>query len=146
LRGVPTIESSWFATARPAFDAEYLEGSKSKKRDETRRAEIRELLSEQRASGLSVAPFARERGISAGSRRGHGTTGGGGCVGRLIAGGAGAELCQGLGAVIVGGLFLSTLFTLFLVPVLLSLGHEVLAAFGKREARGEGSQLRPAQA
>ena len=36
-------------------------------------------------------------------------------------GGSGAELYQGLGAVIVGGLVVSTLFTLFLVPVLLSL-------------------------
>jgi len=62
-----------------------------------------------------------------------------------IGGGAGAELYQGLGAVIVGGLMLSTLFTLFLVPVLLSLGHDVLAAFGKREVRGE-SKLTPARA
>jgi HAE1 family hydrophobic/amphiphilic exporter-1 len=41
-----------------------------------------------------------------------------------MGGGAGAELYQGLGAVIVGGLAVSTLFTLFLVPVLLSLGHD----------------------
>ena len=41
-----------------------------------------------------------------------------------LGGGAGAELYQGLGAVIVGGLVVSTLFTLFLVPVLLSLGHD----------------------
>ena len=43
-----------------------------------------------------------------------------------IGGGAGAELYQGLGAIIVGGLTLSTLFTLLLVPVLLSLGHDLL--------------------
>jgi len=42
-----------------------------------------------------------------------------------LGGGAGAELYQGLGAVIVGGLLVSTLFTLFLVPVLLSLGHDL---------------------
>jgi HAE1 family hydrophobic/amphiphilic exporter-1 len=41
-----------------------------------------------------------------------------------LGGGAGAELYQGLGAVIVGGLLVSTLFTLFLVPVLLSLGQD----------------------
>lgn len=41
-----------------------------------------------------------------------------------MGGGAGAELYQGLGAVIVGGLAVSTLFTLFLVPVLLSLGQD----------------------
>ncbi len=46
-------------------------------------------------------------------------------------GGAGAELYQGLGAVIVGGLFFSTLFTLFLVPVLLSLGEDVRETLGK---------------
>ena len=45
-----------------------------------------------------------------------------------MGGGAGAELYQGLGAVIVGGLVVSTLFTLFLVPVLLSLGHDTSAA------------------
>ena len=42
-----------------------------------------------------------------------------------LGGGAGAELYQGLGAVIVGGLLVSTLFTLFLVPALLSLGHDL---------------------
>ncbi|MGE0708573.1 MAG: efflux RND transporter permease subunit [Planctomycetota bacterium] len=40
-------------------------------------------------------------------------------------GGAGAELYQGLAAIMVGGLSLSTLFTLFLVPSLLSLGHDL---------------------
>ena len=40
-------------------------------------------------------------------------------------GGAGAELYQSLGAVIVGGLVLSTVFTLVLVPVLVSLGHDL---------------------
>ena len=52
-----------------------------------------------------------------------------------IGGGAGAELYQGLGAVIVGGLLLSTFFTLFLVPVLLSLGHD--AAESIEAVRGE---------
>lgn len=42
-----------------------------------------------------------------------------------MGGGAGAELYQGLGAVIVGGLVVSTVFTLFLVPVLMSLGHDL---------------------
>jgi HAE1 family hydrophobic/amphiphilic exporter-1 len=39
--------------------------------------------------------------------------------------GAGAELYQGLAAVIVGGLLVSTVFTLFLVPVVLSIGHDL---------------------
>ena len=42
-----------------------------------------------------------------------------------IGGGAGAELYQGLGAVLVGGLVVSTLFTLFLVPVLIGIGHDL---------------------
>lgn len=39
--------------------------------------------------------------------------------------GAGSELYQGLAAVIVGGLLVSTLFTLFLVPALVTLGWDV---------------------
>ncbi|NUP96548.1 MAG: efflux RND transporter permease subunit [Planctomycetaceae bacterium] len=39
--------------------------------------------------------------------------------------GSGAELYQGLAAVIVGGLLVSTVFTLFLVPVVLSIGHDL---------------------
>ena len=59
-----------------------------------------------------------------------------------IGGGAGAELYQGLGAVIVGGLVVSTLFTLFLVPVILSLGHDA-ASQGSRRREPE---LEPAPA
>jgi len=39
----------------------------------------------------------------------------------VLAPGAGAEVYRGLGAVVIGGLLVSTLFTLFLVPALLSL-------------------------
>ncbi|GJM21737.1 MAG: multidrug ABC transporter [Planctomycetota bacterium] len=52
-----------------------------------------------------------------------------------VGGGAGAELYQGLGSVIVGGLLVSTLFTLFLVPVLLSLGQDLSEALGRGRAR-----------
>ena len=52
-----------------------------------------------------------------------------------VGGGAGAELYQGLGAVIVGGLFFSTVFTLILVPVLLSLGEDVREAFARTRER-----------
>ncbi|MHC5210644.1 MAG: efflux RND transporter permease subunit [Planctomycetota bacterium] len=56
--------------------------------------------------------------------------------------GAGAELYQGLAAVVVGGLVMSTLFTLFLVPALLTLGWDIEEALrgrttalaGRREA------------
>jgi HAE1 family hydrophobic/amphiphilic exporter-1 len=53
-------------------------------------------------------------------------------------GGAGAELYQGLAAIIVGGLTVSTLFTLFVVPVLVSLGHDVRDAW--RRFRGLGQE------
>src|SRR5262245_57660917 len=39
----------------------------------------------------------------------------------VVIGGAGSELYRGLGAVIVGGLLLSTLFTLVLTPTMMSL-------------------------
>jgi len=50
-------------------------------------------------------------------------------------GGAGAELYQGLGAVIVGGLTFSTLFSLFFVPVLMSLGYDLGDAFARAPER-----------
>lgn len=53
--------------------------------------------------------------------------------------GAGAELYQGLGAIIVGGLLVSTVFTLFLVPVLLSLGQDARAWWTARA----GSAAKP---
>jgi HAE1 family hydrophobic/amphiphilic exporter-1 len=54
--------------------------------------------------------------------------------------GAGSELYRGLGSVVVGGLAVSTVFTLFLVPALLSLVLEARAALARRlsERRGEG--------
>jgi hydrophobic/amphiphilic exporter-1 (mainly G- bacteria), HAE1 family len=52
-----------------------------------------------------------------------------------LGGGAGAELYQGLGAILVGGLIVSTLFTLLLIPVLLSFGHDVVERFEASRAR-----------
>ena len=49
--------------------------------------------------------------------------------------GAGSELYRGLGSVVVGGLVVSTLFTLFLVPALFSLALDARAAVGRRLAR-----------
>ena len=54
--------------------------------------------------------------------------------------GAGSELYRGLGSVVVGGLVVSTLFTLFLVPALFSLTLQVKSAIGERLA-----SLRPAE-
>ena len=45
--------------------------------------------------------------------------------------GAGSELYRGLGSVVVGGLIVSTVFTLFLVPALLSLALDFRAAIGR---------------
>jgi HAE1 family hydrophobic/amphiphilic exporter-1 len=49
--------------------------------------------------------------------------------------GAGSELYRGLGSVVVGGLLVSTVFTLFLVPALLSLALDGRAALAKRFGR-----------
>ncbi len=46
--------------------------------------------------------------------------------------GAGSELYRGLGSVVVGGLLVSTLFTLFLVPALFSLALDARAALTSR--------------
>jgi HAE1 family hydrophobic/amphiphilic exporter-1 len=48
--------------------------------------------------------------------------------------GAGSELYRGLGSVVIGGLLLSTLFTLFLVPTFLSLAMDMKAWFGRNRA------------
>ena len=45
----------------------------------------------------------------------------------VLSPGAGSEFYRGLGSVVVGGLLISTVFTIFLIPALLSL---VLGAAG----------------
>ena len=45
--------------------------------------------------------------------------------------GAGSELYRGLGCVVIGGLLLSTLFPLFLVPTFLSLTMDLRAWIGR---------------
>ena len=49
--------------------------------------------------------------------------------------GAGSELYRGLGSVVVGGLILSTVFTLFLVPALFSLVMDARSHLSQRAAR-----------
>lgn len=51
--------------------------------------------------------------------------------------GAGSELYRGLGSVIIGGLVVSTVFTLFLVPSLFSVVLDVKGRFG----RGDGEAM-----
>lgn len=46
--------------------------------------------------------------------------------------GAGSELYRGLGSVVIGGLVVSTVFTLFLVPTFLSLAMDALAWVNRR--------------
>ncbi len=50
----------------------------------------------------------------------------------VIAPGAGSELYRGLGAVIIGGMIVSTVFTLFLVPAIFSLMLDLKAALSRR--------------
>ena len=45
--------------------------------------------------------------------------------------GAGSELYRGLGSVVIGGLLMSTLFTLFLVPTFLSLSMDAKGWLGR---------------
>jgi len=50
----------------------------------------------------------------------------------VISPGAGSELYRGLGAVLLGGLLISTIFTLFLIPSLFTLTMEI----SERMSRG----------
>ena len=49
-------------------------------------------------------------------------------AGRRV-GGAGSELYRGVGAILLGGLFLSTILTLFVVPSLFSLIWRLRSVF-----------------
>ncbi|MGH9815666.1 MAG: efflux RND transporter permease subunit, partial [Candidatus Acidiferrales bacterium] len=53
--------------------------------------------------------------------------------------GAGSELYRGLGAVFAGGLIVSTIFTLFLVPALFSLALDAKSAVTSRWHRLVGA-------
>lgn len=55
----------------------------------------------------------------------------GGMLPLVLMPGAGSELYRGLGAVVVGGLLIATIFTLFLVPVILSMVFELKSYFAK---------------
>jgi HAE1 family hydrophobic/amphiphilic exporter-1 len=53
--------------------------------------------------------------------------------------GAGSELYRGMGSVIIGGLVVSTVFTLFLVPALFSLVLDLKGRLGRKEGEGARS-------
>jgi HAE1 family hydrophobic/amphiphilic exporter-1 len=57
----------------------------------------------------------------------------------VLLGGAGSELYRGLGAVVIGGLLVSTVFTLFLTPTLMSLALDIQAVLKRLFAGGDGS-------
>jgi HAE1 family hydrophobic/amphiphilic exporter-1 len=57
--------------------------------------------------------------------------------------GAGSELYRGLGAVVIGGLIVSTIFTLFLVPSLFSLMLDARTALAARLRTLPGLAPRP---
>jgi HAE1 family hydrophobic/amphiphilic exporter-1 len=54
--------------------------------------------------------------------------------------GAGSEFYRGLGSVIVGGLLVSTVFTIFLIPALLSLTIDIGTALKRLFTRSESTQ------
>ncbi len=63
----------------------------------------------------------------------------GGMLPLVLMPGSGSELYRGLGAVVVGGLAVSTVFTLFLVPVVLSVVFDVASFVRDRARAREGS-------
>ncbi|TDI63787.1 MAG: efflux RND transporter permease subunit [Alphaproteobacteria bacterium] len=63
----------------------------------------------------------------------------------VVAPGAGSELYRGLGAVVIGGLALSALLTLMIIPPLLSLLSWKLRTEGKRSEEAGETAVQPAQ-
>ena len=55
--------------------------------------------------------------------------------------GAGSELYRGLGSVVLGGLLVSTFFTLILVPTLLSVALDAKAMLAGRSEGSRGSSI-----
>jgi hydrophobic/amphiphilic exporter-1 (mainly G- bacteria), HAE1 family len=74
----------------------------------------------------------------------------GGMLPLVLIPGSGSELYRGLGSVVVGGLLLSTIFTLLLVPLLFSLVIDIQSLFVKLtervKARGQSTKSDPAVA
>ena len=58
----------------------------------------------------------------------------------ILSPGAGSEFYRGLGSVVVGGILISTVFTIFLIPALLSLTFDTIGLFKRifhRQQNGE---------
>jgi HAE1 family hydrophobic/amphiphilic exporter-1 len=58
----------------------------------------------------------------------------------VVSPGAGSELYRGLGSVVVGGLIVSTIFTVFLVPAMFSLVLDIRASLGQLLQRFSASE------
>jgi len=58
----------------------------------------------------------------------------------ILSPGAGSEFYRGLGSVVVGGILISTVFTLFLIPALLSLTFDALGLFKQLLFRSQGTE------
>ncbi|MCO6044187.1 efflux RND transporter permease subunit [Aeoliella sp. ICT_H6.2] len=67
----------------------------------------------------------------------------GGMLPLVLMPGSGSELYRGLGAVVVGGLVVSTVFTMLLVPVLLSMLFDVRSRFAKGKPEQAGAAASP---
>ncbi|MDY7110538.1 MAG: efflux RND transporter permease subunit, partial [Planctomycetota bacterium] len=70
----------------------------------------------------------------------------GGMLPLVLMPGSGSELYRGLGSVVVGGLIVSTVFTLVLVPLLLSLVFDVQMLLSGRVVADTAEELAPAPA
>ena len=55
----------------------------------------------------------------------------------VLSPGAGSEFYRGLGSVVVGGLLVSTVFTIFLIPALLSLVLDIVYGFKRKLSKAE---------
>jgi HAE1 family hydrophobic/amphiphilic exporter-1 len=70
----------------------------------------------------------------------------GGMLPLVLMPGSGSELYRGLGSVVVGGLLISTIFTLLLVPLLLSLVFDLQLALGRLGRRGKQAVVSTSEA
>jgi hydrophobic/amphiphilic exporter-1 (mainly G- bacteria), HAE1 family len=59
--------------------------------------------------------------------------------------GPGAELYKGLGSVVLGGLAMSTIFTVFLIPSMLMFFIRMETRFKERKSAGQPTDLAPAK-
>ena len=59
----------------------------------------------------------------------------------ILSPGAGSEFYRGLGSVVVGGILISTVFTIFLIPALLSLTFDTIGLFKRTFYRSRNGEV-----